>query len=78
MNCKQVNLRVVFLFFDNELAETQRLSFKDHVERCPECAKQVDYARRLLVIFRQRCGRQVAPPRLRARILTSLPHRREL
>lgn len=75
MDCKEVKA-ALFLFFDNELEEDLLTPFKDHVGRCGDCAKNVDYTRKLLLIVRERTFRCTAPERLRHRILTSLPHRR--
>jgi mycothiol system anti-sigma-R factor len=75
MDCKEVG-KALFLFFDNELEEALMSPFKDHVGRCCDCAKRVDYTRKLLLIVRERTIRCSAPDRLRHRILTSMPHRR--
>jgi mycothiol system anti-sigma-R factor len=75
MDCKEVSL-VVFLFFDNEMDADKLTPFQDHVGRCGDCAKTVDYTRRLLLIVRERTVRCAAPESLRHRILTHLPHRR--
>jgi mycothiol system anti-sigma-R factor len=75
MDCREVN-EALFLFFDNELEEALLTTFRDHVDGCSDCAKRVDYTRKLLLIVRQRCIRCSAPDRLRQRILVSLPHRR--
>ncbi len=75
MDCKEVSA-VVFLFFDNEMEEEMLTPFRDHVGECGDCAKKVDYTRRLLLIVRERTVRCSAPDRLRHRILISLPHRR--
>lgn len=76
MDCKKAT-EVLFLFFDNEMEEDLRAPFQDHLSRCPLCAHRLAYTRKLLIIVRQRCARQLAPPRLRHRILESLPHRRK-
>lgn len=75
MDCKEVG-KALFLFFDNELEEALLVSFKDHVGLCRDCAKRVDYTRKLLLIVRERTVRCCAPDGLRHRILTSMPHRR--
>jgi mycothiol system anti-sigma-R factor len=75
MDCREVG-QVIFLFFDNELDEEQLSPFQEHVQLCPQCAQQIDYTRKLMLIFRRRCVRCSAPSRLRRRILISLPHRR--
>lgn len=75
MDCKEVGA-ALFLFFDGEMDEDMQSPFRDHVGQCGDCAKQVDYTRKLLLIFRERSCRCCAPERLRHRILTSLPHRR--
>jgi mycothiol system anti-sigma-R factor len=74
MDCKEV-WAVLFLFFDNEMEEELLTPFRDHVSQCNNCAKRVDYTRRLLVIVREKCIRCTAPDTLRHRILTSMPHR---
>ncbi|MDX1384397.1 MAG: zf-HC2 domain-containing protein [Thermoanaerobaculia bacterium] len=77
MDCHKVR-EIVFLYTDNEMEEELRITFCRHLELCPRCARRIEAAQRLLELVRQRCSRAVAPPRLRRRILTSLPHRREL
>jgi mycothiol system anti-sigma-R factor len=74
MDCKDVGA-ALFLFFDNEMEEELLSPFRDHVSRCGDCAKQVDYTRKLLLIVREKCVRCTAPERLRMRILISMPHR---
>jgi len=76
MNCQKAE-KVLFLFFDGEIEDDLIEVFKAHLSHCPDCAHRLDFTRKFLVIIRQRCVRQVAPSRLRARILTSLPHRKE-
>jgi mycothiol system anti-sigma-R factor len=75
MDCKEVSA-ALFLFFDNELEEELLTPFRDHVDGCGHCAKQLDYTRKLLLVVREKCTRCCAPETLRHRILTSLPHRR--
>jgi mycothiol system anti-sigma-R factor len=77
MDCKEVGA-ALFLFFDNEMDEDSLTPFRDHVGRCGDCAKRVDYTRKLLLIVRERSIRCCAPQSLRHRILTNLPHRRPL
>jgi mycothiol system anti-sigma-R factor len=74
MDCKEVGA-VLFLFFDNEMEDGLLSPFRDHVSGCGDCAKKVDYTRKLLLIVREKCIRCSAPERLRIRILTSMPHR---
>jgi mycothiol system anti-sigma-R factor len=74
MDCKDVGA-ALFRFFDNEMDEELLAPFRDHVARCIHCAQRMDYTRKLLIIVREKCVRCSAPPRLRQRILTSLPHR---
>lgn len=75
MDCKEVST-VLFLFFDNEMDDETLTPFRDHVGRCGDCSKKVDYTRKLLLIVRERTIRCTAPDSLRHRILTHLPHRR--
>lgn len=75
MDCKEVS-EILFLFFDNEMEDERLTPFNDHVGRCGDCSKRVDYTRRLLLIVRQRTVRWTCPDGLRHRILTGMPHRR--
>lgn len=77
MDCNQVT-EVLFLFFDNEMESDLEVSFRQHLAACACCSRQLDHTRQFLVLVRKRCSRQVAPQRLRVRILTSLPHRQGL
>jgi mycothiol system anti-sigma-R factor len=74
MDCKEVG-SVLFLFFDNEMEEALLTPFRDHVARCGDCARRMDYTRKLLLVVREKCLRCTAPDGLRVRILTSMPHR---
>lgn len=75
MDCKEVS-EVLFLFFDNEMEDELLTPFQDHVGRCGDCNKRVDYTRKLLLIVRQRTVRWNCPDGLRHKILTAMPHRR--
>jgi mycothiol system anti-sigma-R factor len=75
MDCRRAS-KVIFLYVDNEMEEELLVSFRKHLVLCPECARKIVHAQRVLSLFRQGCGRTRAPERLRQRILTSLPHRR--
>jgi len=55
MDCKEVG-SVLFLFFDNEMEDDLLTPFRDHVARCGECARQMDYTRKLLLVVRERWG----------------------
>ena len=76
MDCRKVR-EVVFLYTDNELEESIVISFREHLELCPKCARRIAVTQHLMTLFRKRCARTVAPEGLRRRILTSLPHRRQ-
>ena len=75
MDCRKVG-EVVFLYTDNEMEEELRISFKEHMDHCPQCAQKISRTERLLLLVRKRCHRRAAPAELRERILTSFPHRR--
>ncbi len=75
MNCRKVR-EVVFLYTDNEMEEELLISFREHMDGCPPCARAIDRTERLLLLVRRRCSREAAPERLRERILSSFPHRR--
>lgn len=74
MDCREVSV-VLFLFFDNEMEEALLAPFRDHMAGCPDCARHMDYTRKLLLVVRERCVRCSAPEGLRVRILTNMPHR---
>ena len=74
MDCKEVS-SVLFLFFDNEMEEALLTPFRDHLSGCGDCAKRMDYTRKLLLVVREKCLRCTAPDGLKIRILTSMPHR---
>lgn len=76
MDCRKVREELVFLYIDNEMGQELLVAFQRHVSRCPHCAQEAQYTRRLLTILRERAGRRRAPRRLRAQILARLPHRR--
>jgi len=76
MDCREVSA-VLFLFFDNEMDEAMLTPFRDHLSGCGDCARRMDYTRKLLLIVRQKCVRCTASESLRSRILTNLPHRLE-
>ncbi len=76
MNCRKIR-EVVFLYTDNEMDGELLISFRRHVEICPDCARTTRDAQRLVELLRRRCARAAAPPSLRQRILTSFPHRRD-
>lgn len=76
MNCQRF-LKVIFLVVDNELEDDLLDPFQRHLDDCPECKQRAYFTRRLILVFRRRCARHAAPPSLRQRILTSLPHRHD-
>jgi|CXWL01.1.fsa_nt_gi anti-sigma factor (TIGR02949 family) len=76
MDCETVR-QILFLYADNEMDQELCSSFAAHIGSCPECQREVSRACRLVMVVRTscRCLRLSAPPRLRVRILKSLPHR---
>ena len=77
MDCRKVR-EVVFLYTDNEMEEELLISFRDHMDHCPRCARAIHRTERMLMLVRRRCSRKAAPESLRERILTSFPHRQKL
>ncbi len=75
MDCTKVK-ETLFLFFDDEMDQTDQGQFESHLAHCPQCARRASYTQQLLIVFRRSCGRQVAPTALRLRIVTSLRLRR--
>ena len=68
MDCRSLRASV-FLLTDNEAGQDLVVAIREHVNRCPGCAREMDRAVRVVTIVRQRCCRQTAPPTLRIRIL---------
>ena len=77
MNCKKIKEEMVFLFADNEMEQEVLIAFRRHVTDCPHCAREAEYARRLLTLLRERAIRRTAPRGLRTKILASFAHRRD-
>lgn len=73
MDCRKVR-EVVFVYADNEMEGDLLISFQQHVAICPDCARRTVYAERLITVVRKRCVKEVAPERLRQRILIGLRH----
>ena len=71
MNCRKVR-QTVYLYVDNEMEGELLISFRRHLELCPGCAREIEYAVRLLGVVRRRCPRTVAPDSLRRRIQSCL------
>ena len=71
MSC-QHNRRIVFLYVDNELEQAMVVSFREHLARCPACAREEAYVRRFVTLVRARRCRAAAPQNLRDRILRAL------
>jgi mycothiol system anti-sigma-R factor len=68
MDCRSFRASV-FLLTDNEAGQDLVVAFREHVNRCPGCAREMDRAVRVVTIVRQRCCREAAPRALRIRIL---------
>ena len=71
MNCRKVR-RTVYLYVDNEMEGELLISFRQHLEICPPCAREIDFAVRVLSLVRRSCAPAAAPERLRQRIRASL------
>lgn len=74
MDCSRFE-ELLFLYTDDQLEQEVVVSYRRHIELCPECARRAAYTQRFLTVVRRRCVRAPAPERLRRRILASLPHR---
>lgn len=75
-DCKKIHEELVFLYADNEMGQETLVAFQRHLERCPECAQDARYTRKLLMVVRQRVPRECAPTRLKKRLLDALSQRR--
>ncbi len=74
MDCSHFE-ELLFLFTDDQLEAEVVVSYRRHMDLCPECARRAAYTERFLTVVRRRCVRASAPETLRRRILASLPHR---
>ena len=71
MNCRKVR-RTVYLYVDNEMEGELLISFRQHLEICPPCAREIDFAVRVISRVRRSCAPATAPEALRRRIRDSL------
>lgn len=76
MGCKEFREELVFLYIDHEMGQELLVACKQHVSLCPNCAEKAQFVQRLLSLVRERARRRQAPRRLRAKILSRMPHRR--
>lgn len=74
MHCRRVQ-RFIFLFADGQAAGTLAVAFRSHLEVCPQCARELEAAERLLALLRRGCRRDCAPDHLRSRLLGLLADR---
>lgn len=63
---------LAYLFLDEEMDAETLASFEARIKACRETQRTTTYCRQLLMLVRQRCPRQAAPPQLRIRIRTVL------
>jgi mycothiol system anti-sigma-R factor len=77
MDCQRAR-HAVFLINDEGLEPELSAPLREHLSLCSGCASRYQYLTKLFALVRQRCGRLEAPQQLRARILSSFPHRQPL
>ncbi len=77
MDCKKIKEELVFLFIDKEMGQDLVISYKSHVSRCPDCARQERTDAFFVSLLRKRNLRCKVPSKLRGKILSGLPHRRQ-
>ena len=71
MACDDV-LRDVWLFLDDELDPEYRAKVQQHLDECSPCLAEAGLDRKLKELLHRKCGGDLAPEHLRARVVASL------
>ncbi len=65
-------LDAVYLFLDNEIAETDQRKIQEHLDECGPCLAAYDLERLVKQLVLRSCSDQPAPVELRQRVLTRI------
>ncbi len=71
MNCREFE-RQLWHFQAEELPESVRERFRQHMEACPGCARRLEVEQSLLLGLKSRLRREPSPPGLAARVRQAL------
>ena len=70
-DCEHV-LKRVYEFLDNEVDEATGDAIRHHLSMCEPCLERFDVEDAIKSLVHQRCGGDVAPNHLRAKIVSQL------
>jgi mycothiol system anti-sigma-R factor len=70
-DCEQV-LERVYEFLDNEVDEATGDAIRHHLAMCEPCLEKFDVEEAIKSLVHRRCGGDVAPTHLRAKIVSQL------
>ena len=70
-DCEQV-LERVYEFLDNEVDEATGDAIRHHLAMCEPCLEKFDVEEAIKSLVQRRCGGDVAPTHLRAKIVSQL------
>lgn len=62
----------IWVFLDNEMDPLSRQVLKAHLDECPPCLDESDIGQKLKALLHRKCGGEVAPDVLRARLILAL------
>ncbi|MDN5570497.1 MAG: mycothiol system anti-sigma-R factor [Propionibacteriaceae bacterium] len=71
LDCKAVSRRVEALL-DGELDDAGADELRHHIDACEHCLEVADLVEALKRLVHRSCSGQIAPPALRARIVTQI------
>ncbi|RIJ70921.1 mycothiol system anti-sigma-R factor [Nakamurella silvestris] len=69
--CSKV-IQDVWLFLDNEMDAEQRAQIQHHLDGCSPCLEESDIGEKLKALLHKKCGGDVAPELLRAKLVAAL------
>ena len=69
-NCK-VTIESLYPYLDRELSAQEIESIREHLNRCPPCARHFEFEAGILRFVSSACRSVEAPPDLRAKILSA-------
>jgi mycothiol system anti-sigma-R factor len=70
-DCREV-LEAVYVYLDAECDDDKRDKVRHHLDECSPCLRQFGIEQEIKVLVARRCGGDVAPEALRARLKVKL------
>ena len=70
-DCGEV-LAEVFLYLDGEMTSARRELIRHHLDECSPCLRKYGIEQEVRALVARCCGNDVAPPALRAKVVSSL------